>query len=219
MSKENLKAQLLDKDYLEQVVHLEDLAFKGEGEDAFTIAMIGIVGWILGTVPEDVNELIGAIELVPTKEPGVGFIHGAIVHPEWQFQGIGDFLLKELEKEAINEGLTKLVCTISPTNGASLNMFLNKNGFTATEFHFDYYGEGEHRLWVEKDLSSNSAGFQESQWQAVFKLNPGGLTSVEEDDYQKIATLLNEQNYQAIGVVRPKYSGHHKNLLVLDKGA
>lgn len=199
------------------LVNLESAAFKGQGEDIFTLAMIAEVGWVLGAFTE-ASKLTGAIEILPTKKPGLGFIHGLIVEPEWQYKGIGGDLLKIAEDHAKANGFDSLACTISPSNGPSLNAFINKSGFKGTEFYYDYYGPGEHRFWVEKKLDRDKPDFDENGiGQTIKKGLPSNHLFIAENDFSGLDHLLNYEHGIVNGVVRPKFSGLSQNILVVAK--
>jgi GNAT superfamily N-acetyltransferase len=202
---------------LEEVLRLEALAFHGDGEDIYTLAMIAKVGWILGLSQIGSPTLEGAVELLPSRDARVGFIHGVVVDPEKKSKGIGGALIAEAEKVARGAGMTKIEATIAPTNGASLKAFLNKSGYSATRFYPDFYGEGEHRFWVEKDLAGDKPPFDEHSWRELYQtqLYPDHHVLVPDTDYSNLGELVNDRGYHAIGLIRPANSGHTQNLLYL----
>lgn len=200
-----------------KTTEIEAMAFDGHGEDIYTIAMIAKVGWILGYPKNPFAELSGVLELLPVKDEKSLFVHGVAVDPKTQYKGMGVELIQDALAIAKKERKTGVSATIAPTNGASLNAFLNKNGFSATHFHFNFYGEGEHRLWVEKDLTKELPGFDEEYFGLFYQTqkHPHQHEIVEDDDYNVLNELINVKGYVVIAVVRPKYSGHNKNLLYL----
>lgn len=211
-----------------KVVQVESVAFGGEGEDIYTLAMIAKVGWIFAVPSPDTQNFQAAIELVPTKYPGVGFIHGVAVNPEVQSNGqngngkqkLGTKLIAKAESIAKDAGMEQIDATIAPTNGASLNAFLNKSGYRATHFYPNFYGEGEHRFWVSKNINQEFREFPEADWKRVLwntQRHEGQHRIVHEDDYTILATLLNDEGYIAIGIIRPQYSGFDRNVLYLVK--
>ena len=149
-----MRLQPLLKQDVGLLTDLESQAFNGQGEDVFTLRMVQEIGWVYAAMNSQLSKLLGAVEVLPARESGLGFIHGILVEPECQYHGIGAKLLTYVEKEARENGLSCLSCTISPTNGASLNIFINKSGYYATRFEWNYYGQNEHRLWVEKKLTT-----------------------------------------------------------------
>lgn len=212
-----MEIKQIGKDQIGEIIKLETAAFKGQGEDIFTLAMIAEVGWVLGAFV-DAGEMAGAIEILPTKKQGLGFVHGLIVEPQFQYNGVGRALLKYAEDRAGEFGFTDLACTISPGNGPSLNTFINKSGYQATGFQYNYYGEGEHRLWVEKHLGSLIPPFPEENFGQHMQVKlPNGYKHIPEDDFETMDKLINGNQWTVQGIVRPKYSGLSKNSLIISK--
>lgn len=212
-----MEIKQIGKDQIGEIIKLETAAFNGQGEDIFTLAMIAEVGWVLGAFI-DAGKMAGAIEILPTKKPGLGFVHGLIVEPQFQYNGVGGSLLKHAENNASEFGFTDLACTISPGNGPSLNTFINKSGYQATGFQYNYYGEGEHRLWVEKHLGSTRDAFPEEGFGRLMKSGlPEGYKHLPEDDFESMDKLINGNQWKVQGIVRPKFSGLSKNSLIISK--
>lgn len=179
---------------VEDLVTLENDAFKGSGEDIFTLGTIGKVGWILGL--KDIGgKLIGAVEMIRSKNMQEGFIHGVVVDSDFQYHGIGNQLISSAVEKAKLIGMVKLSATISPQNGPSLNAFINKNGFIATKFVPDCYGKGEDRFWVEIDLVNENTSFQQKM--LFLKKEP---EAVIDTDHKTLHHLL-DNGYVAIGLV------------------
>lgn len=203
-----------------QATEIEAKAFNGNGEDIYTLAMIAKVGWLIG-YPKNPNAPIeGVLELVPSKDGESLFIHGVAVDPEKKYNGAGVKLIADAITVAKKEGRTKLSATIAPTNGPSINAFLNKHGFKATHFYPNFYGEGEHRLWVEKDLTADEYLFDEDNWEAFYSTQKyeNQHLLVADTHYAILENLINKEHYQVVGLVRPEKSGHihsTQNLLYL----
>ena len=210
--------QPLTKQDIGLLTALESQAFNGQGEDIFTLRMVQEIGWVYTAMNSQLPKLLGAVELLQTKEPGLGFIHGILVEPECQYHGIGAELLKYVEEEAREIGLNRLSCTISPTNGASLNIFINKSGYQATKFEWDYYGQNEHRLWVEKQLTTAQSNNMEQYFGELIKSKTisHDFLSVLDDDYSGLDEALNLNNGRLVSLVRPKYSGFNSNCLIVN---
>jgi len=195
----------VDKKHISDIVQLEAHAFNGQGEDIYTLAMIAEVGWVFLALG-NMGQLTGAIEIVPTKKPEQGFIHGLVVEPEFQGNGVGAELIKYAENSAQKQGFSSLACTIAPWNGPSLNAFINKSCFQGVGFSYDYYGPGEHRLWVEKELGTSSPPTKSQ-----------GVQILQADQFDDMHELINQQGYVVNGVVRPNSTGHMQNGLSIYK--
>lgn len=183
-----------------RVVDLENVSFHGNGEDIYTLAMITKVGWIIAT-KNDNEILTGAIEVLPTRNPNEAFIHGLCIREEDRGKGIGAKLmqktLKLLEEEC---GIKRFSATVSPTNGPSLNILMNKNGFEGTSFYPNFYGRGEDRLFVHRAENGRS-----SECEPMYVLGT---------DTEALHHFVNEQRYRVIGVKRPD-NPTNNNFLIL----
>lgn len=204
--------EIVDLKGVIEVTDLEALAFSGEGEDIFTIAAIGKIGWLWGI--HDNSQLIGAVELLRQKDPGKGFIHGVIIHPETQYKGAGTRLIRFTEEQALKNGMNQLECTIAPTNGASLCAFLNKCGYKGEKFIRDCYGPGGHRLWVSRNLEEPVKPFD---YRDILKRQAEGqpVYFVEDNDYSALEELLSRKGMEVIGIVKQHESGQSINLLCI----
>ncbi len=199
---------------LEQLTKLEEIAFDGHGEDVYTLKMIDMTGWIIGALSPIDKSLVGAIEMVPSINNSA-FIHGVLVAPEAQGQGLGSHLISLAVKEALKTG-EFVTATISPTNGASLNAFLNKNHFEGVSFIHDCYGQGEHRIVVWKGKYGRKVHFDiDNETYENFKDNLS-CAFVEEDDYAQLSYWINMGHAKkAHAIFPPSVTGQSKNLIFL----
>lgn len=147
-------------DGLGKLAKLEEVAFGGHGEDVYTLKMIDTVGFVMGAISPANGELVGAIEVLPIWKASwsekQAFIHGVLVHPDYQGKGLGSALIGLATQKAFTEGYEAIACTVSPINIASLTAFINNNHFLGLTFTKDFYGPGEHRFWVQKDKTYHS---------------------------------------------------------------
>lgn len=176
---------------LHEIVKLEKIAFGGHGEDAYTLKMIDTVGILLGAVTPKGGALVGAIEVLPIWKHTLGekqaFIHGVLVHPDYQSQGLGSMLVEQATQKAILEGYEVISATIAPSNGPSLKTFMNHNHYLGTAFTKDFYGPGEHRFWVSKDLHYH-------------KKEPGEGMLVNSQEYDTFEKLVGDGGWVADGI-------------------
>lgn len=184
---------------LSELITLEEIAFGGHGEDAYTLKMIDTVGIILGATAPVGGSLVGAIEVLPiwkhTISEKQAFIHGVLVHPDYQSHGLGSMLIEQVTQKAILEGYETVSATIAPSNGSSLKAFLNKNHFLGTMFQKNFYGSGEHRFWVQKDVKYH-------------KKEPGIGLLVGCQEYDKLEDLIGNGGWVADGI-QPKAGGSY----------
>lgn len=215
-SSSNLTVELITSSQgAQEITALEALVFNGEGEDIFTVVTLGKIGWMWGV--RDEGQLIGGIEVFRQKDASKGFIHGLIVNPNYQYNGLGSQLIQYAEKQALVEGITTLECTIATTNGASLNAFINKSGYTADQFIPDCYGEGVHRLWVSRDMTKKPAIFDyEEMLGRQQKGEP--VFFVEDGNYPTIQQLLQARDYMVVGVINgTKHEFGRNHLCIINK--
>jgi GNAT superfamily N-acetyltransferase len=197
-----------------EVTELERLAFKGDGEDVFTIATLGKIGWLWGAYDDGI--LVGAVEVFRQRDSNKGFIHGVIVHPDAQYKGLGTRLISYSEDEALKAGIDQIECTIAATNGASLRAFLNNSGYHASKYLPDCYGEGGHRLWVAKNLKEPTEPFNHHSMLKRHLLGEK-VFFVADDDCSSIEKHFQDEEMAVVGVVKPAESGFGKNLLCFAK--
>lgn len=145
----------LGRDYRLRVVHeIEDL-------EAVSQLQERIWGSIEAAAPASVLKAMasagGIILLAETGAEPVGFAYGftgrtpaglvyhrshaAGVVDEMRGTGVGRELKMAQRKEAIRQGLTRMVWTFDPNQSRNAHFNLHRLGATARTFHLDYYGE------------------------------------------------------------------------------
>lgn len=98
--------------------------------------------------------LIGAFSL--TELDDCVYIDTLAVKPDWQAQGLGTFLLREIELIAESRELPFLRLHTPEVMG-ELIAFYNKHGFTETHRALPYHGKDQIlRVHFEKEIAQNS---------------------------------------------------------------
>jgi ribosomal protein S18 acetylase RimI-like enzyme len=101
-------------------------------------------------------------------------------------------MLLMIEEEVKKRRGKKVFATVSPNNLFSMKLLLNGMGWRGYEFKRNYYGEGEHRIIVGKNLLEDSIVQQQIIKSATF---------VKSCDYAKLARLL-KANYKIVGAYK-----------------
>ena len=88
---------------------------------------------------------IGSCQLVRTvDEPGMLWVFGISVRPEWRGRGYGTTMLALVLAALPTLGAEGLLLTVAPDNAAALAMY-RRAGFVRERFIPDFYGPGEDR--------------------------------------------------------------------------
>lgn len=88
-------------------------------------------------------------------EPGMFWVLGFYVRPDYQGQGVGRDLLRAVSKEVHRYGGCGLMLTADPDGATALNLYL-RFGFKVVEQVADFYGPGEDRFVLRWDATDAS---------------------------------------------------------------
>lgn len=186
--------------------------------------------WVLGAWLGE--ELVGAVQMIPSKKEDSVVIFDAVVKENMRNIGIGSRIHQEREKFLRERGRTRTVSAIAPWNGPSLNYSLNKNRTKGVRYHRDCYGRNEDRIEIVKDLLVIEDGFDESGYGRLFVNRGWGTPGRGETLFVPVFTqeiflntpsrdtlesLLNERGYIAVGLIRPEFCQAEGNILVLQQ--
>lgn len=94
------------------------------------------------------SEEIGTVSY-EVKKDNVAYIDGLTILPEYRGKGIGTFAIRKILKELENFDEINLV--VHPRNNSAIVVYL-KNGFEIKKWESDFFGKGEHRLFLVKNL-------------------------------------------------------------------
>lgn len=164
------------------------------------------------------EKLIGASQIILSKQPNTAVIFDTAVKPDYQNRGIGSKLLQYRRQFLKEHGITKTISTIAPWNGASLNLSLNKNGGKGTRYFRDCCGAGEDRIEVSIDFEKDPELVDEKDAEIIFiPLSPQEQFLGSSERFT-LEQLLNRDKYQAIGIVKPRSGEYRHANLILKKG-
>lgn len=97
-------------------------------------------GNLLGAYSDD--RVVGlAIQLPDLKRDNVIYFHAIGVVPEYSGNGIGEQLMREQRKRALNHGYERIEWTYDPLLGGNAKLYISKMGATISEYREDVYEE------------------------------------------------------------------------------
>lgn len=145
--------RFLTPEQQKMMIELEKDAFPGLGAvDEQTLVPIARYGkLILYRKNGDVRPVAVCECLRDFENPEKVYIFGYYVRSDQNGKGLGTAFLEEVLKELRNDGFKKVTLTVSETNMAAVKLY-QKCGFTQVEYRHHEFGEGEHRLYMEKVL-------------------------------------------------------------------
>jgi predicted GNAT superfamily acetyltransferase len=179
------------------------------------------VGYVIGAFDKD--KLVGYIRVLTGSEEH--YIVDTAVIPNYQNQGIGSRLLKEVYDESKKRTVKKIVWTynILAQNGKLNRVYLalpkdkyNLQTPKIVEIKKDYYGilgtpaEGHgpsHRVLVHWDITSENR--EKGGTEIQLEITP--------DIYEKLEKLLIDEKHIPVYCKTEKESGNYKNYLILEK--
>ena len=145
----SLRLQLLDHDYLDQLVEIDQIALGGLwSADTYRRELDSPNSDLLGAIDPQ-GQLIGfgcAWAIVDECH-----ITAIALRPEWQRQGLGQTLLWGLLSLARQREMKRATLEVRPSNQAALSLY-EKFGFQEAGRRKRYYADGEDAaiLWLGK---------------------------------------------------------------------
>ncbi len=148
-------------------------------------------------VAEDAKgQIIGYSYALRTLDPDDWYLGYIYVKERARHNQVGKKMLLMVEDVVKKREGKRLFATVSPHNLSSLKLALNVMGWQGCEFKYNYYGRGEHRIIVSKNLLEDSTVQPQVLEPATFTKN---------NDYAKLARLL-KADYRIIGAFKRKSS-------------
>ena len=135
---------------------IPDIKSPGEGDTychAVFIRQIAVLFPGLFLIAEDGDgKIIGyTIGGLTSGEQRSGLVMRLFVSPDSRRCGTGRLLMRELSRRFMYYGADSMVLTVSPSNGAALNMYLSL-GFSKSDYISNYFGLGEDRIVMAAPL-------------------------------------------------------------------
>ena len=134
------------------------------------------------------GQIVGYSYALRALDPDQWYLGYIYVEDNARHNKVAKRMLLMIEKEVKKRRGKKVFATVSPSNLFSMKLLLNGMGWRGYEFKRNYYGEGEHRIIVSKNLLEDSIVQQQIIKSATF---------VKSSDYTKLARLL-KANYRII---------------------
>lgn len=94
--------------------------------------------------------VVGAIEQANRRR---AWIMSLAVRPRARQQGLGSKLVAAVLASLAQAGVREVKLTVSPGNSSAIELY-QKHGFVVCREAEDYFGQGQHRLLMKKELCS-----------------------------------------------------------------
>jgi ribosomal-protein-alanine N-acetyltransferase len=99
------------------------------------------------------GDLVGTAQLMRVWErPDAICVAGIAVRKDRRGEGLGTLLMSHILKDLKRDGFNEVRLTVSPENTAAMKIYCDKMGFKKRGMEKDFYGEGEDRLVLVKQL-------------------------------------------------------------------
>ncbi len=137
-------------DVLKDLVAFEEDHGSG-GFDQWMLPVFSNFGLLY--VMRENNHLVGTAQLMRVWErPDAICVAGIAIRKDKRGQGLGTLLMSHILKDLKRDGFTEVRLTVSPDNAAAMRIYDDKMGFRKKAFEKDFYGRGEDRLVLIKEL-------------------------------------------------------------------
>jgi ribosomal protein S18 acetylase RimI-like enzyme len=138
------------------------------------------------------GQIVGYSYALRALDPDQWYLGYIYVEENARHNQVAKKMLLMIEEEVRRRRGKKVFATVSPSNLFSMKLFLNGLGWRGYEFKRNYYGEGEHRIIVSKNLLEDSIVKQQIIKSATF---------IKNSDHAKLTRLL-KANYRIIGAFK-----------------
>lgn len=151
-NKIDLKAKVVDNltgDIARRLVEIEDKAF-GEGGLHNEWLMVPMVRYGRVFAAELEGQLVGSAQFMRTwTGQDTVYFYGVSLLPEYRGQGLGTAFLNDILRALKNEGIRKVILSVSPQNQRAIHLYRERYGFETVKSVAGEYGPGEDRLIME----------------------------------------------------------------------
>jgi len=86
------------------------------------------------------------------SDPPKAYLFSLGVRPPYRGRGIASWLMSRLVETLTEEGFRRLELTVHPAHTTALHLYRNRFGFEDVRFEKDWYGPGEDRILMMRDL-------------------------------------------------------------------
>ncbi len=148
MKKNHLVIREFNEKDLEQVLEIEENSFPPGQRYTGKIFIDYYLKYPkLFLVAEENGRVIGYV--IGAYIEDLGHIVSIAVHPCCRGRGIGDKLLKMIEKKLIDLGVKYIVLEVAISNNIALKMYI-KNGYQIARILYKYYGDEDAYLMIKQ---------------------------------------------------------------------
>lgn len=140
----------IDPSLLEELEDFERKAFGEAGLDKWTLPVMIKYGRVF-TLKED-NRVVGLAEFIRDwSDSKIAYVVGFSIEEESRGKGYGKTFLSKVLDKMNQEGVAKIILTVSPKNRKALALY-NGFGFEQVDLVRDMYGTFEDRAVLELDM-------------------------------------------------------------------
>lgn len=151
----------------------------------------------------DNNELVAIYIFFPKQDEL--YITEIVVHPKYRGRGLGKYLLKLIEQEAVKRYLKKCSLSVDPFNGGAIGLYF-QFGYQIIDYKRAYFGSkypNTDRFVMEKLLNTSSLLGKETK-------------QIKVDEVDALERTLRE-GFVGIDLIRSKDLNNKNNLIVFKK--
>lgn len=139
-----------DKELINRLVEIEKEAFGKAGLNHFTLPPFILFGKVFVLYEGDI--IAGAAEYFRCWEEESAYLFGFSVKKEFRGKGLGSFFLSQIIQR-IKDDISDIYLTVEKDNISAVKLY-EKNGFKRVSFEKDFYGKGEHRIVMKKEITN-----------------------------------------------------------------
>lgn len=137
-----------------QLRELESFGREALGESALDEWLLPVIadhGWLY--VGRLEGNIMGAAEVIRSREDDALYLEGFYIRPEYQGRGLGSDLLRQIMQKLSRLGFRRLHATLDPGNVVAASLY-QAAGFSGGELRQDYYGTGRDRVLLTADIKT-----------------------------------------------------------------
>lgn len=141
------------KSLVQDLVKIEFEAFGTGGLNEWTMVPIVKHGRVFYI--EENNKVLGSAQfMLDWNDHYRAYLIGISIAKAFHGKGYGTALLQASMNSLSDEGIERIELTVDPGNKPAIEVYQRKLGFVILETRNDEYGQGIHRLVMEKNLSA-----------------------------------------------------------------
>ncbi len=140
-----------EQELLDEIKRIEARVFPKDHLDEWMLRPLSKHGKIFVLYYQD--QVAGVSELMADwDDPYKTYMYGFYIREEFQGEGLGSYFMEEVLDSLADEGLRRVELTVDPFNEPACHIYIDKIGFEVEAYKEDYFGEGEDRLLLSKEI-------------------------------------------------------------------